>query len=93
MMPGSDGVSLRTLTETGGRYGVRLEAWKFRRDAIDSVRTPAILWIDGDHFVVLDSVTAEGVFVRDPAKGRLQWTRERLHGRWNGTAAVAVRTP
>lgn len=93
MLPGRDGVSLRTLTETAGRYGVRLEVWRFRRDAVDSLQTPAILWIDGDHFVVLDSSTTNGVFVRDPAKGRLQWSRERLYERWNGTAAVAIRTP
>lgn len=88
-----DGASLRSLIVAAERYGVRLEAWRLRFDAIDSVHLPAILWIDDDHFVVLDSVRTDGVFVRDPAKGRLRWTREGLRSRWNGTAAVAVRTP
>jgi ATP-binding cassette subfamily B protein RaxB len=89
----SDGVSLRSIVETADRYGVRLEAWRFRRDALDSLKSPAILWIDGDHFVVLDSVTSEGAFVRDPAKGRLKVSRQGLLARWDGTAAVGVRTP
>lgn len=88
-----DGVSLTSMVDAAEEYGVRLEAWRLRFDAIDSLHTSTILWIDGDHFVVLDSVTAAGVFVRDPAKGRLQWTREGLRSRWNGAAAVAVRTP
>lgn len=88
MRPGARGVSLATMVTTARVYGVRLESWRLKFDALDTLTTPAILWIDGDHFVVFDSLTSAGAYLQDPAAGRVLVPRGRLHERWDGTAAV-----
>ena len=93
MGPGWKGVSLALIVATADSFGVHMEAWRFRREAPEELRTPAIVWIDGDHFAVLDSVNASVVFLRDPARGRLDVSRSTFQARWNGAAAVVTRTP
>lgn len=93
MQPGHDGVSLTTIIATAREYGVHLEAWRLPAGALDTLKAPAILWIDMDHFVVFDSLTAAGIYLRDPASGRIRISRQGLSTRWDGAAAVQVRTP
>lgn len=93
MQPGSRGVSLATIVMTARVYGVQLESWRLRSDALDTLTTPAILWVDGDHFVVFDSLTSAGAYLQDPAAGRILVPRDRLHERWDGTAAVLSPSP
>jgi ABC-type bacteriocin/lantibiotic exporter with double-glycine peptidase domain len=93
MSPGPDGVTLTSIVKTGGTRGVRLEAWRVRPDELGSLRTPAIFWIDGDHFVVFDSLAAEGAYLRDPSAGRLVVSLEGLLKRWDGTAALLAGPP
>lgn len=93
MQPGDDGVSLATIIATARDFGVHLEAWRLRTEALDTLRAPAILWIDKDHFVVFDSLTAAGIYLRDPATGRIRTSKMNLAARWDGTAAVQVRSP
>lgn len=88
MRPGSDGVSLSTIVTCARSHGVELDAWRLRFDTLSSIETPAILWVDGDHFVVFDSVGTGGVHLRDPSAGRCVEPLERFRLRWDGTAAV-----
>ena len=93
MQPGPRGVSLATIVTTARAYGVPLDSWRLRFDALDTLTTPAILWIDGDHFVMFDSLTSAGAYLQDPATGRVLVPRHRLHERWDGTAAVLSPSP
>lgn len=93
MSPGPDGVTLTSIVTTAASRGVRLEAWRVRPDTLGFLRTPAILWIDGDHFVVFDSLTSAGAYVRDPSAGRLIVAIEGLRKRWDGTAAMLAGLP
>lgn len=93
MSPGPDGVTLTSIVTAAASRGVQLEAWRVRPDTLGSLRTPAILWIDGDHFVVFDSLTAAGAYVRDPSVGRLMVPVEGLQKRWDGTAALLAGPP
>lgn len=93
MSPGPDGVTLTSIVTAAASRGVQLEAWRVRPDTLGFLRTPAILWIDGDHFVVFDSLTSEGASVRDPSTGRLILPVESLWKRWDGTAALLAGPP
>jgi ABC-type bacteriocin/lantibiotic exporter with double-glycine peptidase domain len=93
MQPGNDGVSLTTIIATARVYGVHLEAWRLHTGALDTLTVPAILWVDKDHFVVFDSLTTAGIYLRDPATGRVRTSRKSLTARWDGTAAVPLHSP
>ena len=93
MSPGPDGVTLTSIVAAAASRGIRLEAWRVRPDTLGSLRAPAILWIDGDHFVVFDSLTPVGAHLRDPSAGRLIVPVEGLRQRWDGTAALLARAP
>ncbi len=93
MSPGPNGVTLTSIVTAAGSRGVRLEAWRVRPDTLGQIRTPVILWIDGDHFVVFDSLASEGAHLRDPSAGRLVVSLDRLLKRWDGTAALQAGPP
>ncbi|MCU0452748.1 MAG: cysteine peptidase family C39 domain-containing protein [Bacteroidetes bacterium] len=93
MFLGSEGATLTSLLAASASRGVQLEAWRLQVDTLRSIRTPAILWVDGDHFVVFDSITSTGAHVRDPSVGRTVISLERLQERWDGTAALVVWPP
>lgn len=85
-----EGATLTSLLEAAADRGVRLEAWRLRTDTLALIRPPAILWVDGDHFVVFDSLSGDTAFLRDPSAGRVAEPLARLRGRWDGTAALVV---
>jgi predicted double-glycine peptidase len=89
----ADGATLTSLLTTAASHGVRLEAWRLHQDTLGSIRPPAILWVDGDHFVVFDSLARDTAFLRDPSEGRVSVPFEHLKKRWNGTAALVAGPP
>lgn len=89
----SDGATLTALLKTSAAHGLRLEAWRLRPDTLRSIRPPAILWVDGDHFVVFDSLARGTAFLRDPSMGRVGVPFNELRARWDGTAALVAGPP
>lgn len=64
------GTKLRTLMDLAGQLGLAARALRADLDALPSLRTPAILHWDLDHFVVLKAVSRGRVVIHDPALGR-----------------------
>ena len=85
----SIGSSLLALKQMAEIRGLRSEGWSLTPDDVLSIPLPAMLFVHGNHYVVIDSMTAEGdIFVRDPAIGRLRIKKEVLPGIWNGETLV-----
>jgi ABC-type bacteriocin/lantibiotic exporter with double-glycine peptidase domain len=83
VMPrGTTMLSLKQLAET---RGLLCEGWRLAPDDLRHIPFPAILLVQGNHYVVLDSFTPRGDFVvRDPARGKLQISRQGLESIWGG---------
>ena len=83
------GVSISTLKELSRSFGLQATGWRLNFVDLPGVQFPAILFVENDHFVVVDSIgEGESLFVRDPAIGRLRIPKKVLMDRWKGETLV-----
>jgi ABC-type bacteriocin/lantibiotic exporter with double-glycine peptidase domain len=86
------GSSMLALKEMAELKGLQAAGWRFRLEDFVRSSFPAILFVNGDHYVVADSVSADGsVFLRDPGLGRLKMHKNALPGIWRGETLVICR--
>ena len=63
------GISLRNLMGLADQLGFSTRPLRVELSALSKVRMPAILHWDVNHFVVLNSISAKGAVIHDPAIG------------------------
>lgn len=73
---GRDGISLKTLMDTGQRIGLTCRAYKKAWNDLEEIPLPAILFWKGHHFVVLEKIKNNQFTIIDPAIGRKKLTAE-----------------
>lgn len=80
------GTSLFALGQYAEDQGVGAALWHLNMDdLIERNQLPAIAFVEGDHFVVIDSIGRNGdLWLRDPAIGRLYMTRAAFQRIWQG---------
>jgi predicted double-glycine peptidase len=83
------GASLLALKSAAESYGLHADGWKLKAEDLSRISCPVILFVESSHFVVLDSLDADGFFfLRDPAMGRVKITRQHIMDIWKGEALV-----
>lgn len=84
-----DGSSLFALKKTAESFGMGAEGWRMKLEDLVKRRFPLIIFVEGRHFVVVDSVNRSGCFfVRDPAIGRLRISSRKLGDIWKGETLI-----
>ena len=92
LRPGLRGCRLEDLATEARRCGLHARARRADRRRLRSLAVPALLHVDGNHFVVLEGrEPGAGWVVHDPARGRARWTARTLIRRWTGWV-LEVRT-
>ena len=66
-----DGSSAAQLAKAAERYGLKAKGFKAGIEALRSIPVPAVLFWEFNHFVVLESVQDDIIWINDPASGRL----------------------
>ena len=83
------GSSLLNLMKYAESQGVHVEAWRLNMDDLEDRPLPAIVFIEGDHFAVLDQIDQHGeVILRDPAIGRLRMSKGTFERIWGGETLI-----
>ena len=90
---GYDGTSLRGLARGGAMVGLDVTPVKASKDRLDDLALPAVVHVDGNHWVIVHEVDGDVVRVADPARGARKLTRQELLERWSGYAAIVAPTP
>lgn len=69
------GVTLAQLTKAAGVLGLQTRALRIELSDLKNIKLPAIVHIDGNHFVVVEKISHKAVHVLDPAVGvrRIIW--------------------
>lgn len=88
LAPGPDGVALIDLARAARALGFHARTVKASRRNLDTLRLPAIVHVDGRHWVVVYGLEPGVVLVSDPARGRLTLDRGEFESRWSGYAAL-----
>lgn len=98
---GRDGLTAATLVRVGGHYGLRGAGKRIRLSgkadaditALRQLPVPAILFVGGNHFLVLEHVSPRGrVSVNDPATGRRRMDLAEFRDTFSGIALTFHRT-
>jgi ABC-type bacteriocin/lantibiotic exporter with double-glycine peptidase domain len=85
----SRGATMLALKEEAERGGLIAEGWRLDSADLTKERFPAILFINGNHFVVADSLGSSGrVYLRDPACGKVTIQKKYLMNYWKGESLV-----
>lgn len=86
------GTSMLRLKQLSETRGLRCEGWRLTFTDLRRAPLPAILFVGGRHFVVLDSFTVSGeALIRDPSRGRLCVSPRRLATIWRGETLLFPR--
>jgi Peptidase C39 family len=65
-----DGTSLDGLEKAAKSIGLRSESLQVDKDALAQISTPAVAWLDGNHFVTLLGVSRDSATLHDPNEGK-----------------------
>ena len=82
------GTSMFALKEMAESKGLHAEGWRLTVTDLFKVNFPVIFFVNGDHFIVADSVLRDTIFVRDPTFGKIGLQKSKLSEKWNGETLV-----
>lgn len=85
------GTSLRNLIDFAEHIGLTARPVRLEIEQIRSLRLPAVLHWNLNHFVVLEKVGRRTYTVLDPAKGKLKCSRKRFSSSFTGVALEFTR--
>jgi ABC-type bacteriocin/lantibiotic exporter with double-glycine peptidase domain/CRP-like cAMP-binding protein len=88
-----DGTSLGGIVDGARAIGLRARPIKASKSRLDELALPAVVHIEGNHWVVLHEVTPRRVRIVDPARGHLRKEREEFEQDWSGFAALLDYSP
>ena len=82
------GASVTQVVRVLREHGLDASAWERGSTSPAEPPAPSILFVDGSHFIILDSVVREEAHIRDPATGRKVLSAQELGERWSGVSIV-----
>lgn len=80
----SQGTTLLALRNTARAFGLSSDGWMVAREDLQRIHLPAIVFVDGKHFSVLASTSAEDVLLIDPDRGALRVRINDFFEVWEG---------
>ena len=84
-----DGVTAANIVNAGRAYGLKMQGMRMGMDYLRKTPCPCILFVDGNHFVVLQGFVGNKAVVNDPARGRVLMRMNDLEARFTGIVLTA----
>jgi len=82
-----DGSKAVNLLKAGRAYGLDAKGWRYRSvESLRALPTPAIIFVDMNHFLVLEGFQGGRVHLNDPAMGRRRVTVAEFQAMFSGIA-------
>ncbi len=79
------GTSLLGLKLAAEANGVTASAWRLVPRDLEKIPLPAIAFVEGDHFVLIEAIDRNGhIVVNDPARGKLRYRVQAFNKHWRG---------
>ena len=90
VQPGRDGIGISNLVKILQSLDFDCNVYKVNVEMLSGIKLPAILYIDNNHFVILEKISKRKYTVVDPALGRIQYKEEELREKFSNIAVQAV---
>lgn len=88
-----DGSKAVNILKAARSLGMQAKGMKLEPEDLGSIRLPAILFVNMNHFVVLEGVEPGWFHLNDPASGRRKVSAAEFDGMFSGVALVFEKTP
>ncbi|CAN5586395.1 NHLP family bacteriocin export ABC transporter peptidase/permease/ATPase subunit [soil metagenome] len=88
-----DGSTAKNILIAARKYGLTAQGWKKELDGLWDIQSPAILFWNFNHFVVLEGVGDKGCWLNDPALGRRSVSWEEMDIGFSGVVLTFERSP
>lgn len=85
---GRDGLSALNIVQAARDYGLRVRAVTLRENDFRTIRLPAIVHWEFNHFIVIERWSPHGVDVVDPALGRRHMKSEEFNDGFTGVVLM-----
>jgi ABC-type bacteriocin/lantibiotic exporter with double-glycine peptidase domain len=82
------GSSMLALKEMAELKGLKAEGWNLTLEDFLKSSFPAVLFVNGNHFIVADSVLSDTLYLRDPSLGKIGLRVSNLPHIWKGETLV-----
>jgi ABC-type bacteriocin/lantibiotic exporter with double-glycine peptidase domain len=82
------GTSMYALKQMAEIRGLHADGWWFTLEGLIKTTFPVILFVNGNHYVVADSILNDTLFVRDPTLGRFLFPISELTKIWKGETLI-----
>lgn len=79
-----DGVTAKNIVRAARKYGLVAKGFKKSLEDLRDIRLPAILFWNFNHFLVLEGIVGDQVFLNDPATGPRRVSWEELDAGYTG---------
>jgi ABC-type bacteriocin/lantibiotic exporter with double-glycine peptidase domain len=83
-----NGTSMRSLLEIAESKGLHAEGWRLTTEDLVNAIFPVILYINGNHYIVADSIIKKELYVRDPNIGNLRYNIDGFGNLWKGETLI-----
>ena len=88
---GRDGASAADIVRGGQQYGLKITGWRRSIEELSTIATPAILFWDFNHFLILEGVRGGRYYLNDPANGHRIVSEETINQSYTGVVLQAER--
>ena len=83
-----DGSKALNIVKAARALGLKAHGMRLEPTGLAKLATPAILFVNMNHFVVFEGLTKDGVQINDPGDGRRTVAAEEFDGMFTGVALV-----
>ena len=83
-----DGSKAANILRAARSLGLEAKGLRVGLDSLGRVTVPAIVFVNMNHFMVLEGATQGRVYLNDPASGRLTLTRDEFERMYSGITLV-----
>ena len=88
----SNGTSLWGLKQAAEANGLKASTWQLSISDLSQIPLPAIAFVGGNHFVVIEQVEQDGhLIILDPGYGRLRYEASTFEHLWRGEVLILDR--
>jgi predicted double-glycine peptidase len=83
-----DGTTLLALHQTSQKKGLPVVPMKLNMDELCDFNAPSIVFVDGNHYLVVHGCVGNNIIIQDPPNSSYQVSKESFKKRWSGEALV-----
>lgn len=81
-----EGCSFLDIKDYAKSFGLHANGWNLTIEQLTLLDMPSIVILNGSHFIVLDSISLNMIYIRDPLRGSIVLSKDQFMKSWGKNA-------